>query len=132
MTLCDLVSVFAETKSVTKSRLHCTQFLLQGQCQLVMVSNFMNEFWFTLYLWKKYQIYLLWTPKNNFFHNKILKISSQSVWQLHLHDNNSMNNLNSSSFMRSDISCQKYDVPSFGSVKQRCRDLKTKGLFLLD
>ena len=24
MTLCDLVTVFAETKSVTKSRLHCT------------------------------------------------------------------------------------------------------------
>ena len=70
--------------------------------------------------------------QNNFFHNKILKISSQSVWQLHLHDNNSMNNLNSSYIMRSDVSCQKYDLSLFGSVKQRCRDLKTKGLFLLD
>ena len=52
MALYDLVTVFAETKSVTKWRLHCTSFHLKGGCrteifpepkiQLITVSPIYN------------------------------------------------------------------------------------------
>ena len=76
MTLCNIVTVFAETKSVVKSRLHCItvkgQLISKANCQAMNSSKKRtNEFVFTTMrrvFWKK-----LKSTKRHFAINRPLK-----------------------------------------------------------
>ena len=61
MTLCDLVTVFAETKSATKSRLHCIHEFSTNKCsnQTFFLVN-CNFFFFSISNWKIYSSFESW------------------------------------------------------------------------